>query len=57
MSFCDKVVLVDQHLADLVGCVGVFALLGVVVLEQEIMVAVFYDGPGVGLVWSRTGER
>ena len=39
----------DQHLADLVGGVGVLALLGVVVLEQELAVAVFDDGLGVGL--------
>jgi hypothetical protein len=32
---------VNQHLADLVGGIGVFAFLGVVVLKQEVPVAVF----------------
>jgi len=40
---------VDQHLADLVGGVGVFALVRIVVLKQEVALAVFDDGPGVGL--------
>lgn len=46
----------DQHLADLVGGIGVFALLRVVVLKQEVAVAVFDDGLGVGFVLSRTGS-
>jgi hypothetical protein len=57
MSFCDKVVLVDQHLADLVGGVGVFALVGVVVLKQELAVGVFDDTPGAGLGVVSHGER
>ena len=52
-----QVVLVDQHLADLVGGVGVFALLGVVVLEQEIAVAVFDDGLWSGFGVVSHGER
>ena len=44
-----QVVLVDQHLADLVGGVGVFPFLGVVVLKQEVAIAVFDDGRRVGL--------
>lgn len=36
-----QIVSVNQHLADLVGSVGVFALLGVVILEQELAVGVF----------------
>ena len=43
-----QVVLVDQHLAELVGGDGVFALVRVVVLKQEVAVAVFDDGPGAG---------
>jgi hypothetical protein len=39
----------DQHLADQVGGVRVFTLLGVVVLEEEITVAVFDNRPGMCL--------
>ncbi len=34
--FLREVVAVDQHFADLVGGIGIFALVGVVVLEQEL---------------------
>ena len=44
-----QVVAVDQHLANLVGGIGVFALVRIVVLKQEVAVAVFDDRPGVGL--------
>ena len=44
-----QVVLVDQHLTDLVGDIEVFAFLGVMVLKQEVALGVFDDGPGVGL--------
>lgn len=39
----------DEHLTDLVGRVGVFALLGVGAMDQELSVAAFDDGPGVRL--------
>ncbi|MDP2794593.1 MAG: hypothetical protein Q8O25_11040 [Sulfurisoma sp.] len=32
-----QIIRVDQHLADLVGVVGIFALFGVVILEQELL--------------------
>ena len=38
----------DQHLADLVGVVGLYALFCVVVLEQEFPEERFNDGLGVG---------
>ena len=44
-----QVIAVDQHLADLVGGIGVFALLGIVVLKQEFAVGLFDNRPGVGL--------
>ena len=47
----------NQHLADLVGGVGVFAFLGVVVLKQELAVAVFDDGLGVGLDFVHHAQR
>ena len=47
----------DQHLADLVGGVGVFAILGVVVLKQELVVDLFDEGPGAGLGVVSHGER
>ena len=39
-----KVVAVDRHLANLVGSVGILAFVGVVVLEQDVAVAVLDDG-------------
>ena len=47
--FLREVVAVDQHFADLVGGIGIFALVGVVVLEQELAVAVLDDRLRVGL--------
>ena len=44
-----KVVAVDQDFADLVGGIGIFAFVGVVVLDQELAVAVLDDRLGVGL--------
>ena len=41
--------LVDEHLANLAGGVGVFAIICVVVLKQKILVAVFDDGFGMRL--------
>jgi hypothetical protein len=40
---------VNQHFADLVGGIGILALIGVVVLEQELAVAVLDDRLRVGL--------
>lgn len=39
----------DEHLVDLVGGVGVFALLGVVAIQQELAVTIFDDALGVPL--------
>lgn len=44
-----QVVPVDQHLADLVDSIGVLAIVGVIVLEQKIAVAMLDDRLGVGL--------
>jgi len=41
---------VEKHLTDLVGGIGVFALVRVVVLKQEVAVTVFDDGTGAGFV-------
>jgi len=41
--------LVDEDFANLVGGVGVFAIIRVIVLKQKIQVAVFDDGFGVCL--------
>lgn len=47
--FLREVVAVNQHFADLVGGIGILALVGVVVLEQELAVAVLDDRLRVGL--------
>jgi hypothetical protein len=47
--FPRKVVRVDQHLADLVGGIGILTFLGVVIVDQEVAVAVFDDRLRVGL--------
>ena len=39
----------DEYFTDLVGGVGVFAFFGIVVLQQEITIAMLNDRPGVGL--------
>ena len=39
-----KVVAVNQHLADLVGGVGILAFVRVAVLDQEVAVTMFDDG-------------
>lgn len=44
-----KVVPVDEYFADLVCGIGILALVGVVVLEQELTVAMLDDGLRVGL--------
>ncbi len=44
-----EVIAVNQHFANLVGGIGILALVGVVVLEQELAVAVLDDGFRVGL--------
>ena len=44
-----EVVVVNQHFANLVGGIGILSLVGVVVLEQELAVAVLDDGLRVGL--------
>ena len=44
--FLREVVAVNQHFADLVGGIGIFAFVGVVVLEQELTVAVLDDRAG-----------
>ena len=44
-----EVVAVDQDFADLVGGIGILAFVGVVVLEQELAVAVLDDRLGVAL--------
>ena len=41
--------LVDEHLANLVGGIGVFAIICVIILKQKILVAVFDDGFGMRL--------
>lgn len=46
----------NQNLADLVGGVRVFASVGVVVLEQEVAVAVFDAGLGVVLYFVDDAE-
>ena len=51
-----EVVLVDQDLADLVGGIGILAFFGVVVLEQELAVAVLDDRLGVGLDFVHDAE-
>ena len=38
------VVLVDQHLANLVGGIRVFTFLRIMVLKQELSITVFDDG-------------
>ena len=47
--FLREIVAVNQHFANLVGGIGVLALVGVVVLEQELAVAVLDDRLRVGL--------
>ena len=44
-----EIVAVNQHFADLVGGIGILASVGVVVLEQELAVAVLDDGLRVDL--------
>jgi len=43
-----EVVAVNQHFADLVGGIGILALVGVVILQQEIAVAVLDNRLRVG---------
>ena len=47
--FLRQIVVVDEHLTDLVGGIGVLAFLGVVVLEQELPIAVLNNEFGVRL--------
>lgn len=47
--FLREIVLVDQHFADLVGGLGILRLVGVVVVQEKLPVAVLDDRPGVGL--------
>ena len=47
--FLREVVAVDQHFADLVDGIGILALVGVVVLQQELAVAMLDDRLRVGL--------
>jgi hypothetical protein len=47
--FFGEIVFVDKDLANLVGGLGIFAFFRVVVLEQELAVAVLDDRLGVAL--------
>ena len=47
--FLRKIVSMDEHFADLVGVVGVFAVFGVVALGEEAGIAALNDRRGVGL--------
>lgn len=47
--FLREIIAVNQHFANLVGGIGILALVGVVVLEQEFAVAVLDDRLRVGL--------
>src|ERR1035441_4477693 len=54
--FLGQVVLVNENLADLVGVVGIFAVLGIATFDQEAGVAALDDRRGVGLDFVRNAE-